>query len=231
VPKVAGEVVPGAPSPVARPPVIDVQPIPQGQVRGFPAQRQLGPAPIELGPMSDTGGIPDAVASEMTTPIPRQSMRELDPLGGRAGGVDLAAGQPARAALPDDTALLNKTQRIVMPEHPGWSRNARGTGYNKVDTTPGDTNVKPQPSLEDQLRASLNAKPVSPKMEAYRSSLKVAEEASFAKKMGKTVPEYRELLAKRAERFKESVQAAQDTGNTKQLQDDIADEIFGEGGL
>jgi hypothetical protein len=167
----------------------------------------------------------------MTTPIPRQSMRELDPLGGRAGGVDLAAGQPARAALPDDTALLNKTQRIVMPEHPGWSRNARGTGYNKVDTTPSDTNVKPQPSLEDQLRASLNAKPVSPKMEAYRSSLKAAEEASFAKKMGKTVPEYRELLAKRAERFKGSVQAAQDTGNTKQLQDDIADEIFGEGGL
>lgn len=68
------------------------------------------PHPVPI----DTGGVPVPIAPETTVPIPRQSMAELDPLKGRVGGVDLAADAARKAALPDDFALLDKTQKIDM---------------------------------------------------------------------------------------------------------------------
>lgn len=166
-----------------------------------------------MGPDSVAGGVPHPVSPEFTVPIPRVSSSELaaaKPM----GGVDVAAQQARNAGMPDDSALLTKTQRLPSPQKTG-------------------------PSLEDQLRASLKPaktdiapaeKPaLSPKMQAYRDRLKDAEDTKFAKGMGMGVEDYRALMARRATRVQSSMQSYQQTGNQEALQKDLTDHIFGDG--
>lgn len=144
------------------------------------------PHPVPRAPL-DTGGVPSAVDPDATVAIPRQPMRDIVPPA-RGEGVDLAAVRARNASLPDDTAALDKTQRIASP--------------------------------------AASEKPVSPKMQAYRDNLKLAEDTKFAKGMGLGVDEYRALMARRAARVPQSLQKFQQTGDESTLRKDITDTIF-----